>query len=223
MSAISHIENPKPFTAKAGVRMLLGGLLGALVGYSAMRLAFKLHVQVKSLTWSDFLAIWLGISFVGIAIITAALAANRKRLAQALEPGEASLPATNQEVRTFRLQAAILGLAGILLLTPIFALGPMRDHPNAAPGVFLGIVVLFALQTAANVIVWKTSDEFIRDNMMKVASITFAIGQGALFLWAAAEHLHLVPAVTAWEIVTLLMTLYLASGVMLSLQQRHRG
>jgi hypothetical protein len=40
-----------------------------------------------------------------------------------------------------------------------------------------------------------------------------------LFLWAAAERLGAAPAITAWDIYAVLMTLYLAASLWISVRR----
>ena len=220
MSATKHLSAPQVFNFKVISRLLLGAMIGAAIGFALMRLALRLHVDAKLLTWSDFLAIWLGITFVGNGMVVGFVTTSRKRLAQRLEGEDARMAATPEEVRMFRMQAAVLVLAGVLLLLPVLAMGPMKAHPSAASAAFVLILGLFGVQTWFNLRLWRTSDEFVRDNMQFVAAVTFAIGQGFLFVWAAAEHLHLAPAISSWDIVTLLMVLYLGAGAYVALLNR---
>lgn len=55
---------------------------------------------------------------------------------------------------------------------------------------------------------------------MEAAAATFFLGQGLLFLWAAAERLGVVAPLTAWDIYAVLMTLYL---VALAVASARRG
>ena len=134
-------------------------------------------------------------------------------MAKKLEGEGAKLPATDEEVHVFRLQAVSLGLAGVMILLPVLSGGSVMKTPWLAAMVFALIVGLFMWQSVVNVRVWRQSDEFQRGQLMLVCAITFWVGQGALFLWAAAERLRLAPSLSSWDIVLLLMTLYvLASG-----------
>jgi hypothetical protein len=42
-----------------------------------------------------------------------------------------------------------------------------------------------------------------------------------LFLYAAAEHLHLVPAISSWGVIVLLLFVYLVANSAVTLRQ-HR-
>ena len=218
MNAVENASPAKPLNPKALVRLLLGAVAGAAFGYIVVKLALGLHVPVKTLAWSDLLALWLGIVFLGVGLILGVISTSRKRVAQTLEGDEATLPATTGEVIAYRLQAASLALAGIMFLAPIFALGSISGHPAVANGVFFGILALFALQTVANIQIWRSSDEFARKMTINVCAVTFALSQGALFLWAAAERLHLAPALSSWDIITMLMSVYIVATSVLSIR-----
>jgi hypothetical protein len=200
--------------------MALGAIVGAGSGFAVMRLALHLHVQTKTLTWADFLGFWLGVTFFGIGLILFGISFSRRELAENIEGESAKLPATDQEVHAYRLQAGTLTLAGAMLLLLLLARGVLGESRGAQEIVFAVIVAFFAVQTVVNVLVWRVSDEFLRGQMMIVGAVTFAIGQGALFLWTAAERLHLARAATSWEIETLLLTLYLVTGAIVSIRNR---
>ena len=88
-----------------------------------------------------------------------------------------------------------------------------KGHRCSTDDLLAGIVVLFALQTAANLQFWRRSDEFLRTQLLLVSATTFAIGQGALYLWAAAERLGLVAPISGWATIVLTMTAYLGTGL----------
>jgi hypothetical protein len=114
-------------------------------------------------------------------------------------------PASAEEGRQVRLQAVVMGFSGLILVLPIvFALAGL------AGGLAMGLIVLlFAVHTVLNVRVWRGVDELLRRTTMEAATATFFLGQGLLFLWAAAERLGVLPPLTAWDIYAVLMTLYL--------------
>jgi len=221
MDTVRTTANSNP---KLLLRFLTGGTLGAAVGYAAIELALKLQVSPKSFSLFDCVALWLGVVYIAFAIVVFFISANRRRLARTIEGDEATLPATTGEVRSFRIQAVTLGLAGIMILVPPFASGSLAahrmDNPTASLIVFGVIVLLFAAQTAANIHLWRISDEFTRGIMLTVAAVTFAIGQGLLFLYAAAERMHLVHEVSSWDVITLVLTLYLFVTTTISLRHQ---
>jgi len=220
MMAMEGVEAKKNLSGQALLRMFGGMAVGAGFGAGFITLLVHLHVSIKALTWSDLGALWLGITFLGVGLAIYLVSFHRLAVARNLEGMEAKLPATDEEVKAVRLQAVTLVLAGVMLLLPVLAMGSLGKAEGAPPLVFAGIAVLFLLQTAANVQLWLTSDEFLRRQMLLAGGITFAIGQGLLFLWAAAEHLHLVHALSSWDTIVLLMGLYLLTGSYLGIRSR---
>ena len=99
---------------------------------------------------------------------------------------------------------------------PLLAEGTLSEARTGQWLVFAGIALLFVMQTIVNVPVWRACDGYLRGQMLLAGAITFAIGQGALFLSAAAEHLRLVRSISSWEIITLLLTLYLFTGTFIA-------
>ncbi len=213
-------QERKMMTRKSALLMLVGAVAGGAIGAGVMTLAKHLHVATKSLTWADFPAYWLGVTFLGVGLFLYGYTFNRKVLAQNIEGESAILPATDQEVRAYRLQAATLILAGVMVLLPLLAEGTLSGTRTGQWLVFAGVALLFALQTIVNVLVWRGCDEFLRGQLLLTGAITFAIGQGALFLWAAAEHLRLVRSITSWDTIILLLTLYLFTGTVIAVRNR---
>jgi hypothetical protein len=221
MMAVQEVsQERKMMTRKSALLMLVGAVAGGAIGAGVMTLAKHLHVATKSLTWADFPAYWLGVTFLGVGLFLYGYTFNRKVLAQNIEGESAILPATDQEVRAYRLQAATLILAGVMVLLPLLAEGTLSGTRTGQWLVFAGVALLFALQTIVNVLVWRGCDEFLRGQLLLTGAITFAIGQGALFLWAAAEHLRLVRSITSWDTIILLLTLYLFTGTVIAVRNR---
>jgi drug/metabolite transporter (DMT)-like permease len=190
-----------------------GAIFGGIAGYAGMKLLMtQFHLSGKFLTSADGVALWLGIAFLGGGAMLAFVSTNRTLLARSMEGEGVKLPATNEEVRSSRLQAAVLALAGLMLLVPLFALHRIASHPAFARTVYAAIVLLFVVQTVLNIKLWRASDEFQRRTMLIVAAGTFAIGQALLFLWGAAERLGLTPGISGWDAIVLLMSCYMAVG-----------
>jgi hypothetical protein len=218
MTASENVERVSPLSRKNLLRMLVGALFGAGFGYAAVKTAVLLHVAVTKLAWADVLGLWLGVTYFGIGAIMLAVSFNRRELAKNLEGGAAKVPASEEEVRSARLQASTLVLAAAMLLLPVLTSGSLAKTAVGAAGVFWAILVLFGLQTAANAMVWRTCDEFQRGVILTAGALTFAVGQGALFLWAAAEHLGLAQVLPAWDLAMVMMTLYLGVGTYLQVR-----
>jgi hypothetical protein len=221
MTAMNQTASqPTVFNVKILVRLVAMALVGAAAGYTLIQLVKLTGLTVKTLSWFDVISMSIGLGFLAMGLVSAAIATNRRRLAAALEGAgdpllvaserEAELPATDGEVRTALTQAAVLGLAGILMLIPIFLLAPVHTHPGLGIWIFPAIFVVFLLQSALNLQLWQGSDEFVRKLILSVCAASFVVCQGLLFLWATAERLRLVAAASSWEIFTLMMACYMA-------------
>jgi hypothetical protein len=220
MAAIEAVDQASSRRVGIGIRVIAGAASGALLGGGCVELIKQLKVPVRSLAWPDTLALTLGVVLVCLGIATFLISFNRRELARNLEGREAKLPATRSEVRSVRLQASTLLLAGVMLLLPLAAMGTLARIPGGRAAVLGAILVLFALQTAVNIVLWRGSDEFLRGQILATGTLAFAIGQGALFLWAAAEHLRLAPPLTSWEAINLLLALYLLTGTAVQIRAR---
>ncbi|MDH7974122.1 hypothetical protein QH494_18180 [Sphingomonas sp. AR_OL41] len=198
----------KPQGLRQLLLMTLAGLvvglpLGMWVGRS-LKLAQR---QGIPLPWSDLAAISIAAILLFSAIILAATAIARRRAA--------SPPEANETVY-LALQAGVLALAGVMLAAPVAfatATGGNLEHAGAA---MLGIVLLFAVQTALNLILWRRSDEVLRRAIAESGSASFWLLQGVFFLWACGEKLRLLPAITSWDAVTVLMGVYLVTSTVIA-------
>jgi hypothetical protein len=220
MTAIDGMKRTRVSSKKLMLRLVIGGVLGGAMGAGFVWALTRLHIPIHQVRWPDLLALWLGVTLLGVGLLVFAISFNRRELAQNIEGEEAKLPATDDEVHVYRLQAAALALAGVMILLPLAAMSAMAQTRGIELGVMAAIVALFALQTTVNVMVWRRSDEFQRGQLMAMCAVAFAIDQGALFLWAAAEHLHLAPAISSWAIFQMLMLTYLTVGAWLALKNR---
>ena len=223
MTTIEGVKRPSPMRVKGAIRFALGGVFGAAIGLAFVKLGLALKVPVKSFEWADVLALATGLFCIGVGGITYLISFNRRELAENLEGEDARLEATPDEVKTVRLQSAAILLAGVMLLIPLVAMGNGALVPGGAATLYGVIVVLFAVQTAVNVAVWRVSDEFLRQQTLIAGRLTFAIGQGALFLWAAAEHLHLARPLSSWQTINLLLAIYLLTASYLGIRARRKG
>jgi peptidoglycan/LPS O-acetylase OafA/YrhL len=104
----------------------------------------------------------------------------------------------------------VLALAGLMMATPVvvrvvFA----RVPPLIASAAMIGLAPCSWPRPPGNISVWIKSDELMRRATAEISAVTFAILQGALFLWAAGEKLGLLPVLTLWDAATVMMTAYL--------------
>lgn len=187
------------------------GVVGYGVGYILAKFVFPDAGQLPDLNlrWSDAVAAVAAISLVigAAAVLMVSLDPVRLGRMYKLEG-----PASAEETAQARLQSVVMGLSGVILLLPM-----IFELAGLASIIALTIVVLMlALHTALNLKVYREIDELWRRAVMEAGTITFFVGQVALFLWAAAERLGVVPPITAWDVYAVLMALYLCISVIVS-------
>ena len=166
----------------------LGGI-GALVGYG---LANAL-VDNRDAPWADSLALAMAVALFTIGILSAVTLVLR--------------PSTVPKGCGV-LQVIVFLLAGVMFLAPMYA--PAFASPDV---VFGGIAVLLAIQTLANVMLWRAADEMLRHVMAETSAMAFWALQTALFLYAAAERLGLIETVSGWGLTGILMAVYLLASI----------
>jgi hypothetical protein len=201
--------------AQGAAGLIVGGGLGYLVG----RLAKQGDIDVSALTWSDAMAVLIAVMlFVTGAILVAATFS--KRLAGRIMDPASDRPARPAQISFYRQQALVMALSGLMMAAPVAArLASQPLSSQLAGAVMAAIVALFLLQTFLNLSVWTRADEMIRQMVAEAGAVCFWILQGALFLWAAAEKLELVPALSAWDMMTILMGFYLVISSVISVRR----
>ena len=185
----AHSAQPTSMAMK--VLMYAGlAILGAGFGYLAIELSY---LEQAAGSWADSLALSVALALLMVAILSA--------VTMVLRPS--AIPRG-----CGLLQIAAFALAGLMFLAPIYA--PAFVRPDI---VFGAIVAVFALQTVANVLLWRRADEMMRRVMSETSTIAFWALQTALFLYAAAERLGLIETITAWGMTGILMSVYLVSSI----------
>lgn len=190
-------SRPGPNWKKIAVFAVMA-LAGAVVGAGAAMAA-----EINQLAWADELAL----------IVAAALLATAAISVWVLVRRPASVPKG-----CGILQITVTALAGVMLLLPIF--GPGLLPGGIDPLVIYGaIVVLFAVQTVANLMLMRRADELLRNVTLEAGALAFWVLQGALFLYAAAERLGLVATLSNWGLVAILMTAYLMASIVIQVRR----
>lgn len=196
------------------VRAFAFGALFGVVGYGVGGWLAKvapggLGLMDKAIRWSDMLAMLVGAALILGALLAVFVSLDAKRLGRMYNLEGAASP---EETGLARFQAAVMGFSGVILTLPIaFSL------TGVSPVLGLGAIgLLVVLHTVMNVRVYRQADELLRRAVMEAAAVTFFAGQLVLFLWAAAERLGAAPAITAWDIYAVLMTLYLGVSIWIS-------
>lgn len=205
-------NSPKPAGNRA-LRALIYAVAAAPLGYLVGKYLARLEdagVWSKpDLSWSDGLALFLALLLSTIGVITMIVSASRKTLGRQIDP-EGGRPATLAQAAFHAQSGWVMALGGVMMAAPVL-IGAVYDPvpPMIASAAMIGLVALFLIQSASNISVWVRSDELMRRAAAEIWAITFVILQGALFLWAAGEKLGLLPVLTLWDAVNVVMTAYL--------------
>ncbi len=213
MNGDMTMDAPSVVRRRRWILLLVGMAAGGAFGWG-IGLGLK-KTPILQAPWEDFVALLIGVTLLpGVAIGVASLF--RRGSTFIADPYGRSGGRTDPirgEPLYQRLSAATSALAGAMLVTPVL----MRAAPGGGSAalretVMLGLVVAFAVQTLVNLAVWRRSDEFFRRLIADSAALCFWVLQGALFLWAAAEKLSLVPSLTAWQATVVMMAGYLIAS-----------
>lgn len=190
-----HTENTarRPVWQKIlGIAALAG--MGGLSGYALAGLGRDLIGS-----WEDEVATLMAVSLTAMAVVSAGVMATRPRDV----PRGCGL-----------LQVLVLLLAGVMFALPVF--GATLLDPNL---VFVIILGLLAVQTVANLMLWRAADEMLRRVMAETSAMAFWALQTALFVYAAAERLGLIDGLTAWGMTGILMGVYLAASIIATVRR----
>lgn len=211
---------PKSLGSNRTVRTLVFAVVAAPLGYLLGKYLARLEDAgvwtAPDLTWSDGLALFLALMLLAVGVITMIVSASRKTLGRQIDP-ESGRPATASQAFFYAQNGWVLVLAGLMMAAPVVvraAFDPVP--PTIASATMIGLVALFLVHTASNISVWIRGDELMRRATAEISALTFVILQGALYLWAAGEKLGLLPILTLWDAVSVMMTAYLViAGVVL--------
>jgi hypothetical protein len=195
----------------------VGAAIGAGCGFTVGRLIKHQAIDLSRLAWSDTTIIFIGVSMIAIGAVVAAATVVRALSKRMIEPA-AGRTLTPPIARFYRLQAAVLLLAGIMLLLPVIGT-LLPDRAPARTALFVLVLILFGLQTYANLLIWRRSDEFLRKVIADTGAVCFWLLQGGLFLWAAGERLAMLPRLSSWDAVAILMLVYGAASASISLRR----
>jgi len=205
-----------PDWARHLTKAVISGVVFGAVGYGVGQFAAELfpgfQPDLSGLRWADVAAT------VVVALLLVACAGtfvtsfNRAFLGRTLK---LEGPAGPGEVREVRIQSAILGLSGVVIAMPMILSG--LGVPVTASIAALGL--LMVLHTVLNVRLYRSVDELFRSVVIEAGALTFWLGQGLLFLWAAAERLGAAPALTGWDIYVVLMSVYLIVSMVVTVRR----
>lgn len=205
-----------PDWARHSVRLVGIGFVAGVIGYGVGQLGYELfpglQFDTSALRWADVAAGFLGAVMLISCLAVVFSTFNRASLGKLLR---LEGPAGNDEVRAARTQAAVMGLSAVILPLPMVLSGL-----EVAPPVALAIIVaLLLLHTALNLRLYRSVDELFRRVVVEAGALTFWLGQGLLFVWAAAERLAAAPPITAWDVYVVLMGVYLVVSMVVTVRR----
>lgn len=203
----------KPFAPNRGLRALIYAVVAAPLGYLVGKYLARLEKAgvwaAPDFVWSDYLALLLAFVLSAVGLLAMIVSVSRKTLGQQIDP-EGGRPATPAQAAFHAQSGWVMLLAGVMMAAPVMVRAVYDPvPPMIASAAMIGLVALFLIQTASNISVWIRSDELMRRATAEISALTFVILQGALFLWAAGEKLGVLPHLTLWDAVTVMMTAYL--------------
>jgi hypothetical protein len=203
---------------RIGVMLLAGGVVGGGFG-------FVVGKWLKATGQLDGAAPWPGEDIASLAIaailvfagaMTWFAASSPARYARmidrTMEPGEAVDP---DAIWAARVQAAVATLAGLLLAAPPL-LANLADLSSTGAPAAAAILAALAGQSWLNIRLWQRSDELTRSIIAQTGALCFWTMQLALFVWATLAKLALVPDLSSWTMLTVLMGGYLIASFWVS-------
>ncbi len=167
--------------------LLLLALIGAAVGAATAR-----FIDASALPADDALNLFVGVVLIGMGVVMGGILALRP---------------TEVPKGCGLLQILVLTLAGIVLIVPIYGTNWLSAEVSMV--IVLG---LLAIQTVANVMMFRQADEMLRRVMVETGALAFWVLQLALFVYAASERLGLVEGITAWGMIGIMMAVYMVAS-----------
>ncbi|ESQ74977.1 hypothetical protein [Asticcacaulis sp. AC402] len=194
-------EKPALWKRFALIAVMAGS--GALVGFGGGRF---LKTSASDRPWSDELSLVIALALCGLGVLTL--------ISRGIEPLGCLITQSDSKrleplmKRLLWLQGLTLVLAGLVLgAVPLLSKAAIEN--GMAIGLYAVLALVFAAQSGVNLLLWRHGDEFHRRTMLETGAVNFWVLQGALFLWAAAERLSLVPPLSSWDLMTVTMAVYL--------------
>lgn len=184
----TSLEAPRPSLLRKAALFLVLAVLGGAFGYGFATLTDGVLTR-----WEDELAVIMAAATIGIGVVTAVVVATRP----------SQIPRGCGV-----LQVVVMLLAGTLFLLPVF--GSAWATPEV---VFGAVLLLLAVQSGANLMLWRNADEMLRRVMLETSALAFWAVQLGLFIYAAAERLGLIGTITGWGLMGMLMGVYFIASI----------
>ncbi len=187
----ASLEAPRPSLLRKAALFVLLAALGGAFGFGFATLTDGVLTR-----WEDELAVIMAAATIGIGVVSAFVVATRP---------------SDVPKGCGILQVVVMLLAGVMFLLPVF--GTAWASPEM---VFWAILLLLAVQSVANLMLWRAADEMLRRVMSETSAMAFWALQLCLFVYAAAERLGLVGTITGWGLTGILMGVYLIASIVAS-------
>jgi hypothetical protein len=184
----TSLEAPRPSLLRKAALFVVLAVLGGAFGYGFATLTDGVLTR-----WEDELAVIMAAVTIGFGVITAFVVATRPSQV----PRGCGV-----------LQVVVMLLAGILFLLPVF--GSAWTTPEV---VFGAVLLLLAVQSGANLMLWRNADEMLRRVMLETSALAFWAVQLSLFIYAAAERLGLIGTISGWGLMGVLMGVYFIASI----------
>jgi hypothetical protein len=184
----TSLEAPRPSLLRKAALFVVLAVLGGAFGYTFATLTDGVLTR-----WEDELAVIMAAVTIGFGVITAFVVATRPSQV----PRGCGV-----------LQVVVMLLAGILFILPVF--GSAWTTPEV---VFGAVLLLLAVQSGANLMLWRNADEMLRRVMLETSALAFWAVQLSLFIYAAAERLGLIGTITGWGLMGMLMGVYFIASI----------
>lgn len=210
------LERP---TVRFALRFALAMGAGALIAYLAKRSGYL--ASLGDLGWlpGDVMALILAAVLLGTAVVCA-VAGSDPRVYRRVAARDAAAddPIDPQEVANARRQAIVLATAAMALAVPPLAMvlgAPVWvRHVGVA-----AIALLLAVETFFNWKLWRHGDELTRRVIVETGALTFWALQMALFVFAALARMALVPDLSSWAMLQILLAVYLAVSAVVGVRR----
>ena len=184
----ASLEAPRPSLLRKAALFVLLAALGGAFGFGFATLTDGVLTR-----WEDELAVIMAAVTIGFGVITAFVVATRP----------SQIPRGCGV-----LQVVVMLLAGTLFLLPVF--GPAWTTPEV---VFGAVLLLLAVKSGANLMLWRNADEMLRRVMLETSALAFWAVQLSLFIYAAAERLGLIGTISGWGLMGVLMGVYFIASI----------
>ena len=184
----TSLEAPRPSLLRKAALFVVLAVLGGAFGYGFATLTDGVLTR-----WEDELAVIMAAVTIGFGVITAFVVATRPSQV----PRGCGV-----------LQVVVMLLAGILFILPVF--GSAWTTPEV---VFGAVLLLLAVQSGANLMLWRNADEMLRRVMLETSALAFWAVQLSLFIYAAAERLGLIGTISGWGLMGVLMGVYFIASM----------